>query len=163
MQRLYLRVLAVVVGLALALGLAALAFAEGGGRYQLVVLGQGDNERTFALEVATDETSRRGLRGRSSLARDGGLLVRLAKPAVLAYSTRYTNFPLDVLFLDEYQNITSIVSLQPNDDRLTAASSATPVSGALLLYGGTARRQGLYVGTHIDLGHPPHQRDDATD
>jgi hypothetical protein len=152
----YLRIVAIAAGLAVAMGLA-LAFGEGATHYQIVMLGS----RTFYLEVAsTPELRLRGLRGRTSLAQDGGLLVRLDVPAVLAYSTRYTTFPVDCIFFDGNQNITGIVTVAANDERPTAASSGLAVSGAVLVHGGIAQQQGLTVGSHIDLGRPPRYREE---
>jgi uncharacterized membrane protein (UPF0127 family) len=144
----YLRIIALSIGLAIALGLSLVAFSEGGARWQLVRI----RERDFKLEVADTEVERlRGLRGRASLAVDAGMLIQLDDPAVLAYSTRYTPFPVDVLYLDEESQVVRIDRLAANDDRLTASSSITPVSGAILLRGGTVDQLHLAPGYRFDL------------
>ena len=157
------RILATFIGIGLAVGVGLTLFGLSTRRYQLVVLGPEYNPHTFTLELATPENAQRGLRGRASLAADAGMLVRLPKPAVLAYSTRATAFPLDVLFFDADQNIIDIVELQANDENLTAANSRMPVSGAILLHGGAVRRAGILTGMHLDLGRPPRRTGDGND
>jgi uncharacterized protein len=153
----YLRIIALAIGLAIALGLSLVAFAEGGTRWQLVRI----QDRDFKLEVADTESLRlRGLRGRASLAVDAGMLIQLDKPAALAYSTRYTPFPIDVLYLDAEYQVVRIDRLAAHDDRLTASSSGGPVSGAILLRGGTADLLHLAPGYRFDLGRRGGRRAD---
>lgn len=148
----YLRVIAVSLGLAIALAIGLWAFGEGGARYQLVNLGR----EVFTLEVAATPTLQsRGLRGRGSVADDGGMLVQLQKPAVLSYSTRYTPFAIDLLYFNAYDTVIQVDHLQANDERLTASTSREPVSGALLLPGGTATRLAIRPGYHIGFGRKP--------
>ena len=147
----YLRLIAIAFGLAVALGLSLVAFDEGGKRYQLQQIG---NE-VFALEVAaSDKARKQGVRGRSSLASDGGMLIQVAQPEILAYSTRYTAFPLDVLYFDAAGTVVQIDHLKANDERLTASTSRQPVSGAILLLGGTVRRLRLTPGMAVDFARP---------
>ena len=151
----YLRIIAVAIGLALALGLSLVAFADGGTRWQLVRI----RGREFKLEVAESESLRlRGLRGRASLAVDAGMLIRLDQPRPLAYSTRYTPFPIDVLYLDADNQVVRIDRLVANDERLNASSSGGPVSGAILLRGGTADLLRMTPGFRFELGRPPARR-----
>ena len=148
----YLRLIAVSLGLAIALAIGLWAFDEGGARYQLVTLGR----EVFALEVADSPTKQlRGLRGRGSVAEDGGMLVQLEKPAVLSYSTRYTPFSIDILYFNANDLVINVDHLQANDERLTASTSPEPVAGALLLPGGTATRLAIRPGYHIGFGRRP--------
>jgi uncharacterized membrane protein (UPF0127 family) len=145
----YLRLIAISLGLAIALGIGLWAFGEGGTRYQLVPLGL----EIFTLEVAeTPELRMRGLRGRGSVADDGGMVVQLETPKVLTYSTRYTSFPIDILYFDGNDLVIAVDRLKANDERLTASTSPEPVSGALLLPGGTATRLAIRPGYHIQFG-----------
>ena len=151
----YLRIVAIALGLAVALGIVMAAFREGGPRYQLVdIRGQ-----IYALEIAdTPELRTRGLRGRDSLAEDEGMLVRLEQPAVLSYSTRYTPFPIDVLYIDGEGEVVQIDRLAGEDKRLNASTSARPVSGAVLLHGGAVTMLRLEPGFRFDFGRPPRRR-----
>ncbi len=148
----YMRLIALSLGLAIALGLGLFAFAEGGTRYSLLTL----NNEPFVLEVAETPALRtRGLRGRSSLADDGGMEIRLDKPAVLSYSTRYTPFPIDVVYFDNEGQVVTIDCLKANDTRLPASTSPQPVMGALLLPGGTTQRLVIRPGYVIPFGRKP--------
>jgi len=159
----YLRVIAVSLGLAIALAIGLWAFGEGGARFRLVTLGH----ETFTLEVAESQTLRaRGLRGRSSLSDSGGMLVELEQPAVLSYSTKYTSFALDILYFDTEGMVVAVDRLKANDERLTASTSPQPVNGAILLLGGTTTRLAIRPGYQIPFGRKPQRRavfDDAAD
>ena len=144
----YLRIISVALGLAVALGIALAAFRGDGSRYQLVTI----RGQVFTLEAATTAEQRaRGLRGRSSLDTDGGMLIRLEKPGRLSYSTRNTPFPMDVLYLDGESTVVGIDQLAANDERLPGSSSDGPVSGAVLLRGGTASLLHIGRGYRFDL------------
>ena len=148
----YLRLIAVSLGLAIALAIGLWAFEKGGTRYQLVTLGS----EVFALEVAESPTKQmRGLRGRGSVAEDGGMLVQLETPGLLSYSTRYTPFSIDILYFNTYDVVLTVDHLQANDERLTASTSREPVAGALLLPGGTATRLAIRPGYLIGFGRRP--------
>ena len=155
----YARIIALAIGLAVALSFTLVTFAEGGTRWQLVRI----RERPFQLEVAdTDALRLRGLRGRGSLAVDAGMLIQLDQPKVLTYSTRYTPFPIDVLYFDADKQVVRIDRLAANDDRLNASSSGVPVSGAILLRGGTIDLLQISPGYILDLGRRARRRaDDA--
>ena len=145
----YARIIALAVGLAFALGLTLVAAAGGGTRWQLVQI----RGRNFQLEVAETEAQRlRGLRGRASLAVDAGMLIQFDQPTTVAYSTRYTPFPIDVLYLDAEHQVVRVDRLSANDERLNASSSGGPVSGAILLRGGTADLLRLTPGYRFELG-----------
>ena len=131
----YLRLISVAFGLAEALGITLVAFREGGARYQLVTI----RGHVFTLEVAaTPEQRSRGLRGRESLEVDGGMIIRIRKPERLSFSNRNTPFPVDVLYLDSEGEVIGMDQLAANDNRVPGSTSEEPVSGALLLRGGTA-------------------------
>jgi uncharacterized protein len=152
----YLRIIAIAFGLAVALGLSLVAFGEGGKRYQL----QQIRNEVFTLEIAaTDKARKQGLRGRASLASDGGMLIQVDQPEILTYSTRYTPFPLDVLYVDAGGTVVQIDHLQANDERLTASTSRQPVSGAVLLLGGTVRRLHLTCGESLAFVRPRRRAD----
>ena len=148
----YLRVIALSLGLSIALAFGLWAFGEGGRRYQLVSLGL----ELFTLEVAeTPALQGRGLRGRGSVADNGGMLVQLEKPSILSYSTRYTPFAIDILYFNANDLVIAVDRLKANDERLTASTSSEPVSGALLLPGGTATRLAIRPGYRIQFGRKP--------
>lgn len=154
----YMRLIAISLGLAIALGLGLIAFAEGGTRYSLLTLGH----EAFVLESAETPTMRmRGLRGRSSLADDGGMEIHLEEPAVLSYSTRNTPFAIDVVYFDEESLVLAIDCLKANDVRLPASTSPQPVMGALLLPGGTTQRLVIRPGFKIPFGRKPQRHFDA--
>ena len=150
----YLRLIAVSLGLAISLAIVLWAFDEGGARYVLVPLGG----EIFTLEAAEKPELRlRGLRGRSSVAENGGMLVQVEKPTVLSYSTKYTPFAIDVLYLDANDLVIAVDHLKANDDRLTASTSTEPVLGALLLPGGTATRLAIRPGYFVQFGRKRHR------
>ncbi len=156
----YLRIIAIALGLALALGVVPLAFGIGP-RYQLITLGgrRGEGGETFTLQLAnTTELQDRGLRGRSSLAVDGGMLVLLDKPRTLVYSTRRTPFPVDVLYITADGTVLKVDHLKADDDNLAGSTSGQPVAGAVLLPGGTAARLHLRVGSGLPVIPPPRER-----
>ena len=159
MQQSYLRMIAISVGIALALTMLVWVFGPGP-RYQLMTL----DGHEFILQVAnTPELQERGLRGRSSLAADGGLLVILAKPKTLIYSTRRTPFSIDVLYFTSDGTVLKIDTMSANEDSLAGSTSGTPVAGALQLLGGTAARVRIQVGSNLPVVPPPREHRDRDD
>lgn len=141
----YLRIIAIALGLALALTLTLCSF-ETSPRYRLVTI-RGED---FTLQLAnTPQLQERGLRGRSSLAVNGGLLVQLDQPRALVYSTRHTPFPIDVLYFSEEGTVLKIDHLKAEEDNLAGSMSGQPVAGAVLLLGGTTERLRLGIGTRL--------------
>ncbi len=155
----YLRIISIFGGLALAMTLM-LWVSGSGARYRLMVV----RGETFTVQVAnTPELRDRGLRGRSSLDPDGGLVVVVEPPRVLVYSTSRTDFPLDILYVTADGIVVKIDHLAANDERLDGSVSGQAVSGALLLRGGTADRLQLMVGNWLPVIPPPQKQRYAGD
>ena len=153
-----LRFIAICFGLAIGLGIM-LVVARFGARYTLVTVGS----ETFALEVpTTPEQLLQGLDGRSSLAADGGMLISLAAPRRLTYSTAHTSFPIDAIYLMADGSVVRIDHLQAAGGEPTTSDTGTPVWTALLLPGGAAERCGVQVGDRLPL-YPPEPRKRAVE
>jgi uncharacterized membrane protein (UPF0127 family) len=154
----YMRAVVVWVSLAVTMGLGLWVFPSGSARYSLLSLAG----EPFVLEVAQTPTAiTQGLRGRSSIADNGGLEVHLEKPAVLSYSTASTPFAIDVLYFDADNLVVAIDRLPANDPRLPGSTSPQPVMGALLLPGGTAQRLLIRPGYLIPFGRRSQRHHDG--
>ena len=70
--------------------------------------------RPLHVELATTDASRtQGLRGRTSLASDAGMLFVWDRPGVRTMTMRETEIPLDIAFVDESWRITKLARSIP--------------------------------------------------
>ena len=119
---------------------------------------------TFQLELALDPQSRqRGLSGRESIPRHGGMLFVLPSSRPFAMVMRDCPVPIDVAFLDDAGRVVAVHAMkveparQPGEPRvlyearLPAYPSGQPVRFAIETAGGRLGQLGLTVGDEIPL------------
>jgi len=103
----------------------------------------------FLVEVAKSASQRqRGLMGRQKLLLDRGMLFDFVLPQKINMWMKHTHIPLDMLFIDEFGKIITIVSnTVPNSE--TIISSPHPARAVLELNAGTISRLKIKVGDKI--------------
>ena len=119
---------------------------------------------SFQLELALDpQTRQRGLSGRESISRHGGMLFVLPSPRPFAMVMRDCSVPIDVAFLDDAGRVVAVHEMkvepprQPGEPRvlyearLSAYPSGQPVRFAIETAGGRLAQLGLTVGNEIPL------------
>jgi uncharacterized membrane protein (UPF0127 family) len=157
--------LALVAAVALALAAGA-ARADGAGpRPEVVWVSLGGE--TFQLELALDPLTRqRGLSGRESLPRGGGMLFVLPSPRPFGMVMRDCPAPIDVAFLDAQGRVVAIHEMRPEpprqrgepralyEARLPVYPSGQPVQLAIETAGGRLAEVGLAVGDSVALDVP---------
>ena len=117
---------------------------------------------TFEVEVAADPMSRRrGLGGRTSIPRNGGMLFVLPHPRRLGMVMRDCPIPIDVAFVDAMGRVTAIHEMLPEpprrpaetpfryESRLPEYPSGEPIQFALETAGGRLADLGLRVGDRL--------------
>ncbi len=121
--------------------------------------------QTFQLELALDPVTRyRGLSGRDSIPRNGGMLFVMPRSELFAMVMRDCVVPIDVAFLDSEGRVVAIHEMRPEpprrrdespieyQDRLPAyPSGEEPARFAIETAGGRLRQVGLAVGQRIPL------------
>ncbi|MFG0286419.1 MAG: DUF192 domain-containing protein [Phycisphaerales bacterium JB039] len=118
----------------------------------------------FFLELVADNASRmQGLGGRQFIADDGGMLFAFASPARLNFVMRDCFVDIDVIFLDQFGNVTAVHHMpveEPQRDgesdfayeqRLTRYPSRLQAQFAIELKGGKAAELGVQPGERIEL------------
>ena len=119
---------------------------------------------TFTLELALDPATRtRGLSGRASVPRNGGILFVLPAPRPFAMVMRDCPVPIDVAFLDATGTVVAVHEMpsepprRPDESpfayerRLPQYASGVPVPLAIEVAGGRLRELGVQVGDRIAL------------
>lgn len=119
---------------------------------------------TFQLELALDaQTRQRGLSGRDSIPRGGGMLFVLPSARPFAMVMRDCPKPIDVAFLDAQGRVMAIHAMAPEpprkpgeprivyESRLPAYPSGVPVQFAIETAGGRLAAVGLAVGDVVRL------------
>jgi uncharacterized membrane protein (UPF0127 family) len=117
---------------------------------------------TFEVEVAADPISRRrGLSGRASIPRNGGMLFVLPSPRHLGMVMRDCPIPIDVAFVDTMGRVVATHEMVPEpprrpgetpfryESRLPEYPSGEPVQFALETAGGRLADLGLQVGDRL--------------
>lgn len=139
---------AILTALALTLALPMAACSKDASEAQSaatipVTIAMGGESHRFAVEVArTDEEQKQGLKFRTSLPVDGGMIFPFEKPRIASFWMQDTLIPLDMLFiradgsLDRIAENTIPGSLEP-------VASGGEVSAVLELAGGTAAKLGI--------------------
>jgi hypothetical protein len=119
---------------------------------------------TFQLELALDPATRhRGLSGRDSIPRNGGMLFVMARSEPFAMVMRDCSVPIDVAFLDSEGRVIAIHEMRTEpprrrgesgvdyERRLHAYSSGGAARFAIETAGGRLRQVGLGVGQRLPL------------
>ena len=117
---------------------------------------------TFTLELALDPATRqRGLGGRASLPRNGGMLFAFPSPRPLAMVMRDCPIAIDVAFLDAQGRVVAVHRMPPEPERAPGESrfayerrlpeypSGAPAQFAIELAGGRLAQLGIGVGTQV--------------
>jgi len=118
----------------------------------------------FEVEVAVDRRARyRGLSGRASIPRNGGMLFVLPQPEPMSMVMRDCPNAIDVAFVDVMGRVVAIHEMPSEpprrggespfqyERRLPEYSSGAPVSFALEVAGGRLAEVGLEVGQRLHL------------
>jgi uncharacterized membrane protein (UPF0127 family) len=117
---------------------------------------------TFDVELATNPAARvRGLSGRESIPRNGGMLFVLPKPVAMRMVMRDCPQPIDVAFADAMGRVVAIHAMVPEpprraaetphryESRLPEYASGEPAQFALEVAGGRLAELGLRVGDRL--------------
>lgn len=138
-----MRGLMTAFALSLALPVAACAKDAESAATVPVAIKQGDAVHNFNVEVArTEAEQRQGLKFRTGLPVDGGMIFPFPRPRIASFWMQDTLIPLDMFFiradgsLDRIAENTIPGSLEP-------VASGGQVSAVLELAGGTAARLGI--------------------
>ena len=105
---------------------------------------QVDGHALTAEVAVTEQEQERGLKGRSTLADDAGMLFVLAKPTDVCMWMKETPTALSVAFLDAEGRILNIEDMEPNSE--AQHCSAGPAVYALEV------RRGWFAARHITPG-----------
>lgn len=138
--------------LLLALLLSAPAFALEACRDDVVFIKNESAELRFAVELAaTPQDRSRGLMFREHLPRSAGMLFVFERPQRVAFWMKNTLIPLDMIFVDQFGEVTRVHSnAVPHDE--TAIPGGDDVFAVLEINGGLATSYGITAGSK--LRHP---------
>jgi uncharacterized membrane protein (UPF0127 family) len=136
-----------------ALSLCMAGCGSGGDSDGATVVLHGDRIATLAVEVADSPAERqRGLMGRTSLARDTGMVFLFDRPTTTAFVMRDTAISLSIAFYDRRGRISQILDMNPcRADPCPLYSPRTAYIGALEVAKGTFRRLGVQEGDRIEV------------
>lgn len=107
----------------------------------------------FGVEIANDSASRaKGLSGRESLSKSGGMLFIFEKPDIYSFWMKGMKFSLDIIWISNGL----VAEISENLPPATIANLATysprqPVDMVLEINAGTARDKGVAIGDLIEL------------
>ncbi|KIC22560.1 DUF192 domain-containing protein [Leisingera sp. ANG-Vp] len=106
-------------------------------------------QTAFSVEIADTEQERaQGLMFRENMPRGAGMLFVYEHPQPAAFWMKNTLIPLDIIFLDENGQVTSVhENAVPGD--LTPIPGGDFVFAVLEINGGLARRYGISAGTEM--------------
>jgi uncharacterized membrane protein (UPF0127 family) len=116
---------------------------------KVLVTRRGEPVSALRVELARNVWRRaRGLMGRTELAEDAGMLFLYPWRRIVRIWMAGVPIPLDVLFIDEHDRVTSIVAKLPPHS-VQAISSGVPVQRVLEVGAGQAERLGIEIGDAI--------------
>lgn len=105
---------------------------------------------SFTLEDAvTDEQRRNGLMYRKTLDDKSGMLFSYVSPRIIYMWMYQTFIPLDMLFIEG--NIIRHIEHNATPHDRTPRSSRFPITYAIEIAGGSAKKYGIAVGNHVTL------------
>ncbi len=108
-----------------------------------VVITQGTAKHNFTVEVArTPDEQAKGLMGRTSLPKEGGMLFPFDPPKIATFWMKNTLIPLDMIFIRADGTIDRIAE-NTVPESLAPVASGGEVKAVLELAGGTAATLGL--------------------
>jgi uncharacterized membrane protein (UPF0127 family) len=113
----------------------------------------GDRTAKLSVEVADSPAEReRGLMGRTSLARDTGMVFLFDRPTTTGFVMRDTAIALSIAFYDRRGRISQILDMDPCPaEPCRLYSPRTAYIGALEVPKGTFRRLGVEEGDRIEV------------
>lgn len=75
--------------------------------------------KIYKVKIAkTEQEKEKGLQGVKELPEDEGMLFVYDKPQTIGFWMQDTLIPLDIVFIDEYQEVLSIYKGKPNDETI---------------------------------------------
>lgn len=138
-----MRAIMTAFALTLALPMAACAKDAENAATIPVAIKQGDTVHNFKVEVArTEAEQRQGLKFRTGLPADGGMIFPFARPRIASFWMQDTLIPLDMFFIRGDGSIDRIAE-NTIPGSLEPVASGAEVSAVLELAGGTAARLGI--------------------
>ena len=102
------------------------------------------NKEYNVQEAHTDEEKEKGLQGVSSLPQDQGMLFFFEEPQEVSMWMKDTLIPLDIVFINEDFEVTSVQQGQPNDETLLSQDNTQYVVEL-------NQNSGVTVGDTLDL------------
>ena len=107
------------------------------------------------VEIAdTDIERAQGLSRKTSLAENAGMLFVFDTPGFYNFWMYNMNFPIDIIWIDEYQRVIGIVEnappLKPGEDTILY-SPPKPIQYALEVNAGFSARHNIAVGQQIEF------------
>ncbi len=117
------------------------------------------NERTFAMELAVDDSTRlQGLSDRNEIAEDGGMIFVFTDSAPRQFVMRRCLVPIDIAYLNDRGAVIALheMTVESPDTAerdLKRYPSSGPARYVLEFRAGTLRALNLQPGTVIDLDH----------
>lgn len=134
--------------------LAGVHAAAGFTTAQVTVVTVDGASHTFAVEVAaTEDTRRRGLMLRKTLAADAGMLFDFGRERRIAMWMKDTPLPLDMLFADARGRVLRVVA-DTEPFSLEVIPSGRPARYVLELNAGTAAARGITPGARLVVSDP---------
>jgi uncharacterized membrane protein (UPF0127 family) len=118
-------------------------------RVETVVIATHGGLRSFKMEVAADDASRKtGLMHRTHLAQNAGMLFDFQRPLMAAFWMKDTPLPLDMLFVRADGTISTIAA---NAVPFSTAEivCAEPIRVVIEINGGLARTLGIAQGDRV--------------
>ena len=80
------------------------------------------NDKEYKVKEATsDEEKAKGLQGVSELPEDEGMLFYFDPPEDVQFWMKDVEIPLDIIFIDEYQEVIKVQEGIPNDETMIEA------------------------------------------
>ncbi len=120
-----------------------LAGCGGGDGLTPLTITQDGKAHAFRVEVArTGEEQQKGLMGRTTLPKDGGMLFPFAAPKIATFWMKNTLIPLDMIFIRKDGSIDRIAE-NTVPESLAPVASGGEVVAVLELAGGTAAALGI--------------------
>lgn len=103
------------------------------------------NDKTYSVDLAiTEEEKEEGLQHVMELPEDEGMLFVYAEPREVSFWMKDVSIPLDIVFIDEYGEVISVITGVPDDE--------TPITEQNVQYVLEVNaNSGISVGDEVDL------------
>ena len=108
-------------------------------------------EKFDVLIADTMALRQRGLSGRPSLKENEGMLFIFTDNAVRGFWMKEMNFPLDIIWINENQEITGIAENVLPESYPESVSSIVPVKYVLEINANTASKRGILEGKEVEF------------